>query len=330
MIHLALLLTKKHRLLSLAAALDVFETVNTFYEKSHGRSFFRISLLHGRDCTTSSQYSGYISQCIDEADKQDLIFVPAFGSDPQVAVQENLEFIPWLQQQYALGVEIGSFCTGAFLLAASGLLDDKIATTHIDASLALASCFPSVRVQAHAVVTYDAGLYTSGGATSSFHLMLYVIEKYCGREMAVRVAKLFAIDMDRDKQLYFGSFIPAQEHGDKIVLQAQRQIESNFDKLETIEEIVHNIPSSRRNIVRRFKQVTGITPIEYLQKVRVEAAKKLLELTDKTILEVMLMSGYNDMKAFREMFKKSVGMTPKAYRDKFQLARAPVLQQTLG
>ena len=132
-------------------------------------------------------------------------------------------------------------------------------------------------------------------------------------------AKIFAIDMNRESQSYFSTFSPDRNHNDDLVATAQEKIETNYQDIVTIEEIIKDIPSSRRNMVRRFKQVTGITPIEYLQLTRVEAAKKLLEETNKQMSEVIFNTGYNDPKAFRKIFRKNVGMTPSEYRDRFQV-----------
>ncbi|RZJ59498.1 MAG: helix-turn-helix domain-containing protein, partial [Flavobacterium sp.] len=233
------------------------------------------------------------------------------------SLKANLAWVPWLQSQYREGAAIASFCTGAFLLASTGLLDGKPATTHINAETAFAKAFPNVILQSEAVVTEKDRIFTSGGATNSFHLMMRVLEIYCSKEIAVRAAKVFSIDMDRNRQTYFGTFSPANDHGDDLVRQTQEGIKKNFNTANTIEEIIINVPASRRNLVRRFKQVTGITPIEYLQKTRIEAAKHLLEQSRHSIMEVMLESGYNDLKTFRSLFKKTVGMTPKMYREKF-------------
>jgi transcriptional regulator GlxA family with amidase domain len=293
--------------------------VNNFYKSAGKESLFNINLFHlGQNTRVFSE--AYTSQPIVNAVKQDIILIPAFNSDNiRESIMENTDFIPWLKLQYESGTEIGSFCTGAFLLAASGLLDGKKATTHIDSTTAFHSLFPSVDLQADAVLTDDSGIYTSGGATSSFHLLLHLLRKYCTEDTVVKVAKIFAIDMDRVQQSYFGTFTPDQSHGDELVLMAQRRIESAYQKAETIEDLIQDLPSSRRNVVRRFKQATGCTPIEYLQKTRIEAAKKLLEQTNQRMLEVMLNSGYNDPKAFRKVFRKSVGMTPTEYRDKFKV-----------
>lgn len=319
MLQLGILLTHKYRLLSVAAVLDVFETVNKFYSDGGNGPVFNITLFYtGRN--PHPQLGTYTPKPLQNSDKQDLILIPAFNSEniPE-AVIENARLIPWLKQQYQSGTEMASFCTGAFLLAASGLLDGKKATTHIDAAAVFRSIFPAVNLQSDAVLTEDSGVYTSGGATSSFHLMFHLLRKYCDADVVIRVAKLFAVDLDRAQQSYFGTFTPDQRHGDELVILVQQRIESTFQETGTIEDLIRDLPSSRRNVVRRFKHATGCTPIEYLQKTRIEAAKKLLEQTNQRMIEVMLNSGYNDPKAFRKVFRKSVGMTPSEYREKFRI-----------
>lgn len=320
MVQIALLLTNKYRLLSVAAILDVFDTVNSYYEYHNGAGFFQINLIHsGNIANESSSFEKYQFLSLNESGQQDLILIPAFdASDIGSSLHKNLEFLPWMQQQYKKGAELASFCTGAFLLAASGLLNGKTATTHVNASAAFSSSFPDVDLKPDKILTHDQGIYTSGGATSSFHLMLRIIHNYCNRDAAVHIAKMFAIDMNREQQSYFGTFQPVRDHGDELVTKTQLCIENAYREAVTIEDILQQIPSSRRNIVRRFKQATGNTLIEYLQKTRIEAAKKLLEQTNLSIMEIMLDSGYNDLKTFRQLFKKSAGMTPKDYRDKFK------------
>ncbi|NIJ51462.1 GlxA family transcriptional regulator [Dyadobacter arcticus] len=321
MVQLGLLITNKHRLLSVAALLDVFESVNSFYERINEPAFFNINLFSS-DNQPGAYYGSYAMQSIQNSGQMDLILVPAFGAgDLGISVSGNKMFIPWLWEQRKKGAEIASFCTGAFLLAAAGLLNGKEATTHIDSAQALASNFPEIIMKSDAVVTDDSGIYTSGGATSSFHLMLYLIQRRCGKELTLKTAKMFAIDMDREQQTYFGTFSPSQNHGDGLVNMAQQKIEKEYQEGSTIETLIQDIPASRRNVVRRFKQAIGVTPIEYLQRTRIEAAKKLLAQTDQSVLEVMLNSGYNDLKSFRQLFKKSTGVTPKEYRDKFNIAR---------
>lgn len=313
---LAVLLTKGHRLLSVAAILDVFETANRFYEQEGKTAPFNVDLIHlpQHECQS---YPGHMPVIADEK-YYDLILIPSFTSDgPAASMKANADWVPWLQWQYGQGAAIGSFCTGAFLLAATGLLDNKPATTHINAESAFAKLFPLVQLQAEAVVTEKDRIYTSGGATNTFHLLMLLLEVYCSKQTAVKAAKMFSIDLDRNRQTYFGSFSPVEDHSDDLVKKAQEEIKKKYSTANTIEELITDVPASRRNLVRRFKQVTGITPIEYLQKTRIEAAKQMLEESRYSILEVMLESGYNDLKTFRTLFKKNVGMTPKMYREKF-------------
>lgn len=316
---IGILLTKNYKLLSVAAILEVFETVNKIYTNKGQLKPFEINLLTS-NLNEQNEALGYQLELLNGNKRFDMILIPAFTSDNMAeTLSANYHNIPHLIKQYNDGASIGTFCTGAFLLGASGLLNGKIATTHVDASNGFAIAFPKVILKADKTVTQDGRLYTSGGATSSFHLLLHLINEYCGKDMAIQIAKYFAIDMDRDKQSYFSTFQPSRNHSDNLVASAQEKIEKNYQDTTTIEELIKDIPSSRRNIVRRFKQITGITPIEYLQQTRIEAAKKLLAQTAQQMTEIIFSSGYSDPKAFRKVFKKSVGMTPSKYREKFQV-----------
>lgn len=319
---LAILMTKHYRTLSVAALLDVFDTLNKHYLREGKPAFFSIRLLTSENSEVRNElFGGYPIRSLDDL-QNDLIFIPAFDGDelPQY-IQMNGCTIPWLQSQFSSGAHVASFCTGAFLLAASGLLNARRATTHLHAADFFRSSFPEVQLHSKEVVTDDNGVYTSGGATNSFLLMLHLIRKFCGNEKAVNIAKHFAIDMDRHHQVCYGSFTPQMEHGDKLVSLAQEQIKYKYGKINTVDEILREIPSSRRNLLRRFKSVTGFTPIQYLQQTRIEAAKKLLEETNKSVAEIMFSAGYNDMKSFRKLFLKNVGMPPSAYREKFSLQK---------
>jgi transcriptional regulator GlxA family with amidase domain len=307
MVELVVLNTYQNRPLSTAAILDVFASVNQMYQQKGLPPFFNI-----REVNHHNLYS---------LPKPDMICIPAFTSDDiMAAVAENTTFISWLQEQYQNGVSIASFCTGAFLLAATGLLNGKRATTHVMTAPLFRAHFPQVLLQHEAVVTHDAGLYTSGGATSSFHLMLCLLEMYCGRNMAIQVAKMFSIDMDRQQQAHFAGFAPIRNHSDLLVKDVQEQMEKRYMDITTVDALVKEMPVSQRNFVRRFKQATGVTPIDYLQQTRIEAARQLLEHTDLSMVEIMCHVGYGDMKSFRNLFLRITGLTPKAYREKYALA----------
>jgi transcriptional regulator GlxA family with amidase domain len=320
MLHLGIILPKDYRLLSIAAILDVFEAVNRIYVEKKAEPYYRITIFGVIGDGQETTFHGYPMQSIHADIKPDLILIPSFSTpDMKATLQQNSPFIPWLIMQYQGGVEIASFCTGAFLLGASKLLDGKIATTHVDAVRAFANAFPNITLRVDKTVTEDKKIYTSGGSTSSFHLLLHLVQKHCGKDVAVRISKIFAIDMDRHSQSYFSTFTPSRSHNDELVALVQEKIETNYHLIENLEEIIKEIPSSRRNLLRRFKSVTGIAPIEYLQQVRIEASKKMLEQSNRQMTDVINHTGYNDPKAFRKVFRKIVGMTPSDYREKFQI-----------
>jgi transcriptional regulator GlxA family with amidase domain len=237
----------------------------------------------------------------------------------KTSVQKNQVYIPWIKKQFLAGAEVASFCTGAYLFAATGLLDRKLATTHVDACANFVLDFPLVFVKPGRTLTVDGRCYTSGGSTSSFHLLVFLIQKYCGNALAVRISKIFAIELDRHQQSYFSTFRPDHSHHDDMIRKIQQRIESGYLQINTVEEVIKDLPASRRNIARRFKLLTGVPPIEYLQNIRVEAAKKMLEQTDLSISEIIPSTGYTDPKSFRKVFLKLVGVTPLEYRDKFRI-----------
>ncbi|MWB95570.1 helix-turn-helix domain-containing protein [Flavobacterium sp. GA093] len=316
---IGLIVPHDYKLLSIAAILEVFETANKLSKTTE--KHFEIMIFQSAEQIIQERLFGYIVNSIEDSDeKLELILIPAFTTDNMSEmIAKNRKFIPWLQKQHQFGAELASFCTGAFLFAASGLLNEKLATTHVDACSAFTKAFPLVKLKPEETLTADGSLYTSGGSTSSFHLLILLVQKYCGNEIAVQIAKIFSIDLNRYKQSYFSTFRPNHLHNDTLVAMLQQKIESQYSTIEKLEEITRDIPTSARNMTRRFKQVTGIPPIEYLQNIRVESSKKYLEQTQLSISEIIEKTGYNDPKAFRKVFYKMVGMKPIEYREKFRV-----------
>ena len=317
--HVQLLLPYDYKLFSVASVMDVFETVHSIYAHRKKEQPFRLTLVqspaqvkkHGRT------FHGHPVISTGSKLQADIILIPAFTSHDMIeTVRRNQPFIPWLQKQFKSGAEIASVCTGAYLFAASGLLNGKLATTHADHCPDLIVAYPSIFIKPGRTITVDERCYTSGGSTSAFHLLVFLIQKYCGNEMAVRISKIFNIDLNRSQQSYFSTFRPDYSHSDDMVKKIQRAIDSNYLNISTIEEITKSLPASRRNIVRRFKLATGVPPIEYLQHTRIEKAKRQLELTDLNISEIVNETGYSDPKSFRKIFLKLTGMTPGEYRSK--------------
>ncbi|WP_333600545.1 GlxA family transcriptional regulator [Flavobacterium sp.] len=320
---IGLVLPYDYKLLSVAALLDVLETANKLVVQKGEAAAFAIQIyqLPQQLQEGNTQFHDYaIQSTATVKGVLDMILIPAFTTtDMQLTIVKNSPFIPWLQQQYRSGAEVASFCSGAFLFGASGLLNGKSATTHIDACSAFARIFPEVKLKPNETVTADERTFTSGGSTSLFHLIILLVQKYCGHEIAIQVAKLFAIDLDRYQQSYFGTFRPNYAHNDALVSMVQEKIEKQFHQIENLEAVLSDVPSSRRNLVRRFKLATGIPPIEYLQNIRIETAKKHLEQSQLSVSEIIDKSGYTDPKSFRKIFQKVVGMKPLEYREKFKV-----------
>jgi transcriptional regulator GlxA family with amidase domain len=232
-------------------------------------------------------------------------------------VAQNGEAIPWIIRQYKMGAEIACMCIGSFFLASTGLLDGKPCATHWLSANDFRRLFPDVLLMDDKIMTAADGIYTSGGAYSFTNLLLYLVEKYAGREAAIMASKTFMIDIDRSTQSPFLMFAGQKGHGDDAVLQAQAFIEQNFTEKLSVDELTERFGVGRRSFERRFKKATANTVVEYIQRVKIEAAKKALEGGRKTVSEVMYEVGYNDSKAFRDVFKKFVGMSPVDYRWKY-------------
>ena len=254
---------------------------------------------------------------INDVKKTDLIIIPAIHGDPKIVFEQNKEFVPWILNQYKSGAEVASFCIGSFFLANTGLLNGKPATTHWGYANEFRKMFPEVNVLDEKIMTEKEGVYTSGGAYSYLNLILYLIEKHVGREIAVLIAKSFMIDIDKKSQSSFIIFKGQKSHDDNAIKKAQDYIEANYKDKITVDKIASIIALSRRNFERRFKKATANTVLEYIQRVKIEAAKLSLESARENINEVMQNVGYSDPKAFRVTFKKITGLSPIDYRKKY-------------
>jgi transcriptional regulator GlxA family with amidase domain len=184
--------------------------------------------------------------------------------------------------------------------------------------------YPNVKVAQDKIITDENGIYTNGGGYSFLNLMLYLVEKMFDRSVAIFCSKVFQIDIERTTQSQFSIFHIQKGHGDELINEAQKYIEENIDEKISFEKLASQLAISRRNFDRRFIKATGNTPVEYLQRVKVEAAKKELEKGRKSIFEIMNDVGYADDKAFREVFKKVTGLSPLDYRSKYSKDRVAV------
>ncbi|MES2630069.1 MAG: helix-turn-helix domain-containing protein [Bacteroidota bacterium] len=305
------------------AAIDdprvIFSAVNQFLEAEGQPPFFDIQLvgLHREVRLHNGKFSVHTDALISEIDRTDLIFVPALAGDLTVALENNAGLKDWITTQYKQGAEVASLCLGAFLLASTGLLNGKQCSTHWLMANRFRTMFPEVELVDGTIITEIQGLYSSGGATSYWNLLLYLVEKYTSREMAIRAAKYFAIEMNRSNQSAYIMFQGQTGHGDDAVKKAQDFIEHNVHQRISVEQLSDVVAVGRRSLERRFKKATNNTTIEYIQRVKIEATKKGLESSRKSVNELMYEVGYTDMKAFRTVFRKVTGLSPVEYRNRY-------------
>jgi transcriptional regulator GlxA family with amidase domain len=318
--HLTILVPEgENNISSIAGAYKIFTRANAYWKQSNNTELFHIQLagisekidFHGGLFTVNTH------TLISAISKTDLIIIPSLNHNFRQALNENKPAIDWVEKQYKNGAEVASICTGAFMLAASGLLDGKSCSTHWSAAGEFRAMFPKVRLQADRLITDENGIYTNGGAYSFLNLIIYLVEKYFDRQTAIYCSKVFQIEIDRNSQSAFSIFTGQKLHEDEEIIKAQAYIESNLGEKISVEDLSEKVMVSRRNFDRRFVKATGNTPVEYIQRVKVESAKKALESSRKSINEIMYEVGYSDVKAFREVFKKITGMSPIDYKSKY-------------
>lgn len=317
--HISILVPETAITAAIADPRYMFTAVNEFFKSAGHEPFFKIQLVGiSREISLNDGLvTIHPDRILEEITKTDLIIIPALSGNMELAIEKNKAFIPWIINQYKNGAEVASLCVGAFLLASTGLLNGKSCSTHWLFITDFKNQFPDVHLEHDRIITEQNGLYTSGGATSYWNLLLYLVEKYTSREMAIMASKFFLLEMGRDNQSQFMLFKGQKNHEDIPIIKAQEFIEDNYALRLTVENVAEKAGIARRTFERRFKKATANTVIEYIQRVKIEFAKKSLESGRKTISEVMFEVGYTDTKAFREVFKKVTGMSPTDYRNKY-------------
>lgn len=317
--HISILVPQGAILGSLEGSRQLLTQVNSFVKMQGQPPLFKVQLvgLSRETPVSGGLFTVHADHLLEEITHTDLIIIPAVDGNIEEALEKNKLFIPWITQQYQQGAEVASLCMGAFILAATGLLQGRKCATHWMAANDFRRMFPDVELLTEKIITDEQGIYSSGGAFSYQNLILHLIEKYAGRELAILSAKVFAIEIDRISQSSFMMFQGQKDHEDGLVRKAQDFIESNFPERITVEQLSDKLAINRRSLERRFKKATGNTVNEYIQRVKIEAAKKSFEVSRKNINEVMYDVGYSDTKAFRVIFKKTTGMTPLDYRNKY-------------
>jgi len=296
-----------------------FHTANEFLTAFGKKPIFEVEYvgLHEYVPANNGEYTIKTDRLLQDVTSTDLLFIPPTFGDTSKGILANAEAIPYFKQLHENGSSLASLCIGAFLLAETGLLNGKKCSTHWAHINEFRERYPDVEVEDGAIITEHDNIYSSGGASSLWNLILYLIEKFADREVAVMIAKYFALDIGRDSQSQFAIFRGQRNHGDADIQIVQDYIEKHYDDKISIEKLATLINTGRRTFERRFKMATNNTPVEYIQRVRIEAAKLSFEGSRKNVSEIMFNVGYTDTKAFRDIFKKITGLTPIEYRDKF-------------
>jgi transcriptional regulator GlxA family with amidase domain len=249
--------------------------------------------------------------------KTDLIFIPTTGLSVDDVVERNTPVVPWLKRRHKRGAEIASVCSGVGLVAAAGMLDGKRATTHWALAETFRQKYPKVKWMPELMVTEDRGFYCGGGVHAALDLSLYLVEKFCGHDVAMESSKALLIETPRAWQAGFAVVPLKTEHTDEAISMAQDWLHENFHRPFPLEAPARRAGMSLRNFIRRFKQATGDSPLAYLQKLRVAAAKRLLENNHRTMQEISEAVGYQDVAFFRGLFQRHTGISPSVYRQKF-------------
>jgi len=308
-----------NNLSSIVGAYKIFSRANEYWKQNGKSELFSIQLAG--ISKKIEFYDGLFTvkphTHISSITKTNLIIIPSLNHHYQETVKHNKLLINWIEKQYNQGAEVASICTGAFLLASSGLLDGKSCSTHWSAANNFRTMFPNVNLLADKLITDEKGIYTNGGAYSFLNLIIYLIEKYYDRQTAIFCSKVFQIEIDRNNQSEYSIFTGQKLHNDEVIKKAQSFIESNLHEKISMEKLSSKFSVSRRHFDRRFIRATGNTPVEYSQRVKIEAAKKAFEIGQKTVNEVMSEVGYSDVKAFRDVFRKITGISPLEYRSKY-------------
>lgn len=297
----------------------MFTAVNEFLKSRGDPPVFNVQLVGiSREVKLADGlFTIHADATLADARKPDLIIIPALSGNLKHAIEVNEAFIPWIVLHYKSGSEVASLCLGAFLLASTGLLQGKSCSTHWLFANEFRTSFPDVELVDDKIITEQAGLYSSGGANSYWNLLLHLVEKYTHRDLAILASKFFVLDIDRKSQSPFTIFKGQKLHEDEDIVRAQDYIEKNYTEKISIDELCKMLGIGRRTFERRFRKATNNSVVEYIQRVKIEAAKKHLESGRKTVSEVMYEVGYTDTKAFRDVFRKVTSVSPVEYRNKY-------------
>ena len=301
--------------------MDVFNQAGRLWNRltqSPQNPFFDVTIASADGQPIRSVNNIYIQpHCgIEDVEQTDLIIISSATYVREI-LEKTPELVPWIRHHYERGAHVASICTGVFLLAETGLLDGKSATLHWGFADMFRKRYPQVQLRHDRIFIDHGRLYCSAGVSAGLDLSLYLVEKFCGRQAAVESAKTMVLDMGRESQSPYERLSFPKDHGDRLVVKAQEWIEQHQSEPIDYERLARDLRMSRRSLERRFKRSVGVTPLGYLQGLRVESAKRLLEEGTRTFSEIAYHVGYEDIPFFRKIFVRLTGLRPNEYQRRF-------------
>jgi transcriptional regulator GlxA family with amidase domain len=289
-------------------------------KKKNKQRLFEIDFISdsGELVTSFSGHPVMATKSIKTKTPYDLIYIPGFVGDVDAIVEQEKKSIQWIANQSKQGAVIAAACNGNFLLAESGLLTKKRATTHWSLITMFRDRYKDITLEPEKILIDEGNIISAAGVTAYLNLSVYLVYRFASPELASACAKVFLVDSGRKIQTPYETYLP-RRHGDKTILQIQEWMEKNFTQPVSLEAIIQKSNLGRRTFLRKFKSATGDTPLVYLQRLRIENAKRLLEATDSTFSEITWQVGYENISSFQKLFKSVTGLSPKEYRSKFAL-----------
>lgn len=310
----------------LAGAMDLFNTANLVHQYMHKNSpklfEWKVVSVQGESVNASNGYTHLVDDSIVQINQADVIYIPGVSlireKEIEASLIANKSLYPWLQQQALNNTIISASCTGSAFLAEAGLLKNKKVTTSWMFSSYFKRRFPDVELLDDEILIDENSILTSAAASSYQDLILAIIKRFSSNELANLVSKFMLVDTNRSSQNAFKVSLPSTfDLEDELVTKAVEKIRVNLSKSFNIEQLAESLNVSYRTLIRRFQNALGMTINTYIQNQRIESAKKLIELTQLSLDDIVYKVGYNDVSAFRKLFKKTTNMTPKLYKQKF-------------
>jgi transcriptional regulator GlxA family with amidase domain len=305
----------------IVGVLDILSFANGHYQTEKKRGLFDVSIITetGQPANGFSKFPIQAQCSIKTKSEFDLIYIPGFVGELESILFQQKKLIDWIKKQYKKGVTLAAACNGNFLLAETGALDKKKATTHWSLIKTFKQRYEKIIVEPEKIVIDNGPVLSAAGVTAYFNLAIVLVERYGSKDLALASAKVFLVDSGRKIQTPYQMFHVIKNHGDDEIVQVQEWLEANYTKTVTLEKMTQICNLTKKTLTRRFKSVTGDSPMSYLQKLRVENAKRMLESKRVAFNEITWRVGYNDISSFHKVFKAETGLTPIEYRSKFSI-----------